>query len=121
LAGLRPAGVICEIMKDDGTMARMADLEQFAARHNLRILTIADLIQYRLQTETLVERITERRLVLDQTGTEWLGIVYEALVEPRQALALVKGTIAPEEPVLCRVHTGSVVGDLFCSTKADGG
>jgi 3,4-dihydroxy 2-butanone 4-phosphate synthase/GTP cyclohydrolase II len=121
LAGLRPAGVICEIMRDDGTMARMPDLEVFAEEHDMRVLTIADLIQYRLQTETLVERVAEKRIVLDQTGTEWLAIVFEVKVEPRQALALVKGDINPDEPTLCRVHSGSVVGDLFTSSRADGG
>ncbi len=121
LAGLRPAGVICEIMKDDGEMARMPDLEAFGREHDVRILTVADLIQYRLQTETLVRRVAERRVVLDATGTEWTGIVFEVLVEARQALALVKGDLAGAEPVLCRVHAGSVVGDLFSSTSAEGG
>jgi 3,4-dihydroxy 2-butanone 4-phosphate synthase / GTP cyclohydrolase II len=121
LAGMRPAGVICEIMKDDGEMARMPDLEEFAAQHGLCILTVADLIQYRLQTETLVQRVEERPVVLDATGSEWLGIVYEVAVEERQALALVKGDIADGEPVLCRVHSGSVVADLFCSTPTEGG
>jgi 3,4-dihydroxy 2-butanone 4-phosphate synthase/GTP cyclohydrolase II len=118
---MRPAGVICEIMKDDGTMARMPDLELFAEEHDLRILTIAELIQYRLENETLVERLVERPLRLDQTGSEWLGIVYQALVEPRQALALVKGNVRGDEPVLCRVHSGSIIGDLFCSPPAEGG
>ena len=121
LAGLRPAGVICEIMKDDGTMARMPDLELFAREHGLRILTIADLIQYRLQTETLVRRTSEQEVELDQTGSSWLGIVFETLVEKRQALALIKGDIATGDPVLCRVHSGSTVADLFSSTAADGG
>jgi 3,4-dihydroxy 2-butanone 4-phosphate synthase/GTP cyclohydrolase II len=121
LAGLPAAGVICEIMKDDGTMARMRDLEAFAQQHKMPILTIAELIQYRLQTETLVERVAERRIRLDQTGTNWHAIVYRALVEPRHALALVKGTLDPAQPVLCRVHSGSVVGDLFCSPPFEGG
>jgi 3,4-dihydroxy 2-butanone 4-phosphate synthase/GTP cyclohydrolase II len=121
MAGLRPAGVICEIMKDDGTMARMPDLEEFAREHRLRILTIADLIQYRLQTETLVERVAQHVVRLDQTGSDWLAIVYQSVVEARQALALVKGSIDQDEPVLCRVHTGARVADLFCSTSADGG
>ncbi len=120
LAGLRPAGVICEIMKDDGTMARMPDLEEFAREHGLTILTIADLIQYRLQTETLVRRVAEERLCLDQTKSEWRAIVFETLVEKRQALALIKGDVAGE-PVLCRVHSGSAVADLFASTASDGG
>ncbi|MCA9621961.1 MAG: 3,4-dihydroxy-2-butanone-4-phosphate synthase, partial [Myxococcales bacterium] len=99
--------------KDDGTMARMPDLEVFAEQHGLRILTVADLIQYRLQTERLVERVVDHSLVLDQTGTLWRAVLYEALVEDRQALALVKGDVSGDEPVLCRVHAGSVVADLF--------
>ncbi|HLM75477.1 MAG TPA: 3,4-dihydroxy-2-butanone-4-phosphate synthase, partial [Polyangiaceae bacterium] len=75
LAGLRPAGVICEIMNDDGTMARMPDLERFASKHDLLILTVADLIQYRLQTERLVRRAVERPIKLDATGTEWTAYV----------------------------------------------
>ena len=121
LAGLRPSGVICEIMKDDGTMARMPDLELFAEEHGLRILTVAELIQYRLQTEALVERVAERSIVLDQTGSRWTAIVYEVLVESRQALALVKGKLDSEAPVLCRVHSGSALADLFCSTPTEGG
>jgi 3,4-dihydroxy 2-butanone 4-phosphate synthase/GTP cyclohydrolase II len=121
LAGLRPAGVICEIMKDDGTMARMADLEEFARRHGLAILTVADLIHYRLRTERLVRRLGEHEIVLDHTGTPWHAVVFEALSEPRQGLALVKGTIDPDEPVLCRVHSGSSVSDIFCSTLREGG
>ena len=113
LAGFSSAGVICEIMKDDGTMARMPDLELFAKEHELRILSIADLIQYRLQTETLVERVEEHDVQVQQTGTTWRGIVFEVLVEDRQAFALVKGDIGPEDEVLCRVHGGSILGDLF--------
>jgi 3,4-dihydroxy 2-butanone 4-phosphate synthase/GTP cyclohydrolase II len=121
LAGLRPAGVICEIMKDDGTMARMPDLEVFAEEHGLRILSIADLIQYRLQTETLVERLAEHDMVLDQTGTTWRCVVFELPVEDRQAIALVKGDVSGDEPVLCRVHAGSLVSDMFCSRPGSGG
>jgi 3,4-dihydroxy 2-butanone 4-phosphate synthase/GTP cyclohydrolase II len=116
LAGMRPAGVICEIMNDDGTMARMPDLERFAGRHGLTILTVADLIQYRLQTERMVRRLAERTIRLDLTGTEWKATVYEIISEPRQFLALHKGRVATDEPVLCRVHSGSLVGDLFSST-----
>jgi 3,4-dihydroxy 2-butanone 4-phosphate synthase/GTP cyclohydrolase II len=121
LAGLRGAGVICEIMNDDGTMARMPDLERFAAKHGLLILTIADLIQYRLQTDRLVRKVAERPMRLDVTGTEWLGAVYEIIGEGRQFFALTKGHVATTEPVLCRVHSGSVLGDLFTSTPFDGG
>ena len=121
LAGMRPSGVICEIMNDDGTMARMPDLERFAARHGLIILTVADLIQYRLQTERLVRHLAERTLRLDLTGTEWTAVVYEIIGEPRQFFALHKGKVATSEPVLCRVHSGSLLADLFSSTPVDGG
>ena len=93
LADLTPAGVICEIMNDDGTMARMPDLERFAEKHGLRILTIEDLIQYRLFTERLMRRVSEATIALDQTGTEWRAIVYETTIDDRQFLALVKGTL----------------------------
>lgn len=121
LAGCTPAGAICEIMNDDGTMARMPDLERFAVLHQLKILTIADLIRYRLQTERLVHRIDERELRLDRTGTEWRAIVYDSDVDGRQFLALVKGEVAVDEPVLCRMHSGTLIGDLFTSTLFDGG
>ncbi len=122
LADLTPAGVICEIMKEDGTMARMPDLEAFAAKHSLRILTIADLIQYRLFTERLVRRVAEATIVLDHTGTEWKAVVYEtALIGGRQFLALVKGDLSGDPPPLCRMHAGSGLGDVFASTPRDGG
>ena len=121
LAGLTPAGVICEIMNDDGSMARMPDLEAFAHKHGLHILTVADLIQYRLQTERLVRRLSEKKLVLDETGTEWASYVYESATDGRQFLALVKGEIQPETATLCRMHSGSLVGDLFSSTRREGG
>src|SRR5271165_1200096 len=95
LADLTPAGVICEIMNEDGTMARVPDLERFAQKHALRILTIADLIQYRLFTERLVRRVAEAAITLDQTGTEWRAVVYETGIDDeRQFLALVKGDLA---------------------------
>jgi 3,4-dihydroxy 2-butanone 4-phosphate synthase / GTP cyclohydrolase II len=87
----------------------------------LRILTIAELIQYRLQTETLVRRVEEREIVLDQTGTRWRAIAFELLVENRPAIALVKGDLSGEEPVLCRVHSGALISDLFASHPASGG
>jgi len=122
LAGLKQSGVICEVMKDDGTMARMPDLEVFAQRHNLMILTIAELIEYRLQTERLVRRVTESKLRLDETGTEWTAYGYEAEMYHQQFLALVKGNIAEgDDAVLCRVHRGSLVADLFSSTVSEGG
>jgi 3,4-dihydroxy 2-butanone 4-phosphate synthase/GTP cyclohydrolase II len=121
LAGLTPAGVICEIMKEDGTMARMPDLEVFAQRHRLRILSVADLIRYRVITERLVRRVSEAPLTLDPTGTEWRAIVYETTIDDRQFLALVKGDLAAGPPPLCRVHTGSTLADTFAATPRDGG
>jgi 3,4-dihydroxy 2-butanone 4-phosphate synthase/GTP cyclohydrolase II len=121
LAGMRAAGVICEIMNDDGTMARMPDLERFAHKHGLTILTVADLIQYRLQTERLVRKVGDSALRLDLTGTEWTGSVYEIAGESRQFFALCKCNVATTDPILCRVHSGSVVGDVFSSTPVDGG
>ncbi|HSC88714.1 MAG TPA: 3,4-dihydroxy-2-butanone-4-phosphate synthase [Polyangiaceae bacterium] len=120
LAGLNAAGVICEIIRDDGTMARMPDLEAFAAKHDLRILTIADLISYRLQTERLVRAVEEAPVPLDRTGTSWRTVVYESTLDDRQILALVKGDVDTREPVLCRMHSGSVLGDVFSSTPSDG-
>ncbi len=121
LSGLTPAGVICEIMNDDGTMARMPDLEIFAAAHKVRILSVADLIQYRLASEKLVRRAREREVILDVTGTPWTAIAYDVLVDGREFLALVKGNVKTPGAVMCRVHTGSVVGDLFASTACEGG
>lgn len=122
LAGLVPAGVICEIMKDDGTMARMPDLETFAARHGLIILSIAELIQYRLQTERLVHRVSEQSMRLDETGTVWTSYIYEAATAKQQFLALVKGDLrAGNDAVLCRVHRGWMIADLFSSTASEGG
>jgi 3,4-dihydroxy 2-butanone 4-phosphate synthase/GTP cyclohydrolase II len=121
LADLTPAGVICEIMRADGTMARMPDLEVFANQHGLRILTIANLIRYRLFTERLVRRTSEGVVTLDQTGSEWRAVAYETTIGDRQFLALVKGELRGSEPVLCRVHTGSTLADTFASTARDGG
>ncbi len=123
LAGCVPAGVICEIMNEDGTMARMPDLEKFAERHGLLVVSIADLIQYRLQTESLVKRVRDMNVRLAGSApSAWRGIVYEVAVERRQFLALVLGDIEAEgEPVLCRVHTGSTFGDVFGATYQGGG
>ena len=120
LAGLNPAGVICEIIKDDGSMARMPDLEHFAAQHGLRIMTIADLIAYRLQTEHLVQPVSEGELVLDRTGTTWKAMIFESVLDQRQFLALIKGQPKADVPTLCRMHTGSTLADIFSSTTADG-
>jgi 3,4-dihydroxy 2-butanone 4-phosphate synthase / GTP cyclohydrolase II len=121
LAGLTPAGVICEIMREDGSMARMPDLEIFAKKHGLRIVTIADLIQYRLQTERLVRKVAQGPLRMDETGTEWTANVYECATDGRQFVALTKGELTGETPVLCRMHSGSTIGDVFASTPREGG
>jgi 3,4-dihydroxy 2-butanone 4-phosphate synthase/GTP cyclohydrolase II len=102
-------------------MARMPDLEAFAKTHGLRLLTIADLIQYRLQTERLIRRVSECTLTLDVTASPWQAIAFEIVGESRQFLALVKGEVASGGPVLTRVHTGSMLGDIFASTPSDGG
>jgi 3,4-dihydroxy 2-butanone 4-phosphate synthase/GTP cyclohydrolase II len=120
LAGLNAAGVICEIMKEDGSMARMPDLEIFAKKHGLRIVTIADLIQYRLQTERLVRRVGSGTIELDETGNRWTVTAYES-TDLRQFVALTLGTMSPHEPMLCRMHSGSIIGDVFASTPRDGG
>jgi 3,4-dihydroxy 2-butanone 4-phosphate synthase/GTP cyclohydrolase II len=121
LAGCVHAGVICEIMNDDGSMARLADLELFARRHSLRILTIADLIQYRLQTERLIRKIAEHAITVDATRSVWQAVVYECGTDGRQFVALVKGKVEGDSPVLCRMHSGSTLGDVFASTPRDGG
>jgi 3,4-dihydroxy 2-butanone 4-phosphate synthase / GTP cyclohydrolase II len=121
LAGLTPAGVICEIMNDDGTMARMGDLELFAKKHDLLIVTVADLIQFRLQSERLVTRVRSETVQLDRTRTEWTVHIYEAQPHGRQFVALQKGEIIADAPTLCRVHSGSTIADLFVSSARDGG
>ena len=121
LAGLTPAGVICEIMKEDGSMARMPDLEIFAKKHGLRIVTIADLIQYRLQTERLVRRVETGSIELDETGSRWTVTAYQSSTDARQFVALTLGTLKPNEPTLCRMHSGSIIGDVFASTPREGG
>ena len=121
LANCAPAGVICEIMNDDGTMARQPDLERFAKKHGLLIVKVADLIQYRMQTERLVRKIAEHTMKLDVTGTDWRVMVYEVTTESRQFLALVKGELVGNEPILARVHGGSAISDIFSSTDFEGG
>lgn len=120
LAGLNPAGVICEIIRDDGSMARMPDLEKFAQDHQLRIVTIADLISYRLLTERFVRAVEQTEIVLDQTGTPFHAIVYESTIDRRQILVLVKGNVDTDEQVLVRMHGGSTLADTFSSTSTDG-
>jgi 3,4-dihydroxy 2-butanone 4-phosphate synthase / GTP cyclohydrolase II len=112
LAGLKPAGVICEIMKDDGTMARQRDLMRFAKKHKLKVITNADLIQYRLNYDSLVFRAAAAPLPT-RVGGEFQAIVYNTLVDDNEHLALIKGNISPKEETLVRVHTKYVPGDVF--------
>ncbi len=120
LAGMRTAGIICEIMKDDGTMARMPDLEKFAKKHDLKIATIADLVAYRLRMDTLVHRAADARLPTYHAG-EFRAIVYTNDVDSFEHVALVKGTIDPEKPVMVRVHSECLTGDVFGSARCDCG
>lgn len=118
LAGLKPAGVICEIMNDDGTMARMPDLEIFAKQHDLKIVTIADLIKYRMKKESLVRRIATANLPTRYGGL-FTAVVYENDVDPYHHVALMKGEIWPEDEVLVRVHSQCLTGDVFGSKRCD--
>jgi 3,4-dihydroxy 2-butanone 4-phosphate synthase/GTP cyclohydrolase II len=120
LAGLTPSGVICEIMKDDGTMARMPDLEIFAREHNLKIVTIADLIDYRMQNESLIRRMAEATIP-SSFGGDFKIIVYENDVDEWQHIALVKGEFTKDDEVLVRVHSECLTGDIFASEKCDCG
>lgn len=120
LAGMRTAGIICEVMKDDGTMARMPDLEKFAAEHDLKIITIADLVAYRIRKDTLVHRAAQARLPTFHAG-EFRAIVYTNDVDRFEHIALVKGEIDPETPVMVRVHSECLTGDVFGSARCDCG
>jgi len=120
LAYLKPAGVICEIMKEDGSMARMPDLEIFAEKHGLKIVTVADLIDFRMQHERLIKRVAEAMLPT-KYGGEFRIIVYENDVDEMKHIALVKGEIQSEDEVLVRVHSECVTGDLFGSLRCDCG
>jgi len=115
LAGMKPAGVICEILKDDGTMARRDDLVEFAAIHGLKIVTVADIIEYRLRNETMVERIAEARL--PTACGEFKARVYRNRVDQSEHLVLLMGDITPEKPVLVRAHREYLPGDVFGYTK----
>jgi 3,4-dihydroxy 2-butanone 4-phosphate synthase / GTP cyclohydrolase II len=112
LAGFLPAGVICEILNEDGTMARLADLERFAARHAVKIATIADLIEYRSRHDSLVHRVAEARLA-SRHGGEFRAYVYITDVDDAEHLVLVKGDVRPDEPVLVRPHLEYMPGDVF--------
>jgi 3,4-dihydroxy 2-butanone 4-phosphate synthase / GTP cyclohydrolase II len=120
LAGMTTAGVICEIMNEDGTMARMPDLEKFAAEHDLKIATIADLVAYRLHRDVLIHRVAEARVPTETAG-EFTAIVYTNDIDSHEHLALVKGKIDPEKRVLVRVHSECLTGDVFGSSRCDCG
>mgnify|MGYP002716458868 CR=1 FL=1 len=111
LAGLNPAGVICEIMNDDGSMARMPDLVSFAQRHGLKLGTIADLIGHRRRTERLVRRVAEGHIE-HAVGGEWRLVVYTNTLEYGEHLALVKGAVPGPEPVLVRMHAANLLHDI---------
>jgi 3,4-dihydroxy 2-butanone 4-phosphate synthase/GTP cyclohydrolase II len=119
LAGLYPAGVVCEIMNDDGTMARMPQLEVIADKFGLKIVSVADLIAYRRRHEKLVHRVAEAKL--PTRFGEFTTVAYRSDVDPDEHLALVMGDIATEEPVLVRVHSECLTGDVFGSLRCDCG
>ncbi len=118
LAGRRPAAVICEIMDEDGTMARMPSLEKFSEEHGIGICTIEDLIEYRMRTESFVHKVAETMIPTSIAG-EFQCIVYENDVDDLLQIALVKGEIDPEKPVLVRVHSECLTGDIFGSLRCD--
>lgn len=120
LAGLYPAGVICEIMNDDGTMARVPELMEFAKKHNMKIVTIKDLIQYRMRTERFVKRIASVHMPTDRGG-EFTAIAFANAVDSNVHIALVKGEIKPDDKVLVRVHSECLTGDVFGSKRCDCG
>jgi 3,4-dihydroxy 2-butanone 4-phosphate synthase/GTP cyclohydrolase II len=119
LAGLYPAGVCCEIMNEDGTMARMPQLEEFAKKFDLKIVSVADLIAYRYRHERLVTRVAEAKLPT-QFG-DFKVVAYRASTDPDEHLALVMGDVATDEPVLVRVHSQCLTGDVFHSLRCDCG
>lgn len=119
LAGFKPAGVICEILKDDGTMARVPDLMEFVEKHNLKIITIKDLIDYRRHREKLVQR--EISIQLPTDFGDFRAVGYRSLLDGLEHIALVKGEVDTEDPVLVRVHSECLTGDVFHSRRCDCG
>ena len=120
LAGLEPASVICEVLNDDGTMARLPELKEFAATHGIKICTIADLVAYRLKNESLVKIVADAHLPTAIAG-DWRAIAFENQVDKLDHIALVKGTIVPGEPTLVRVHSECLTGDVLGSQRCDCG
>ena len=119
LAGLYPAGVICEIVDEDGTMARLPELETMASKFSLKIITIADLITYRRRHEKLVQKVAEAKL--PTRYGEFIAVAYKSIVDADEHVALVKGDISGSEPVLVRVHSECLTGDVFSSLRCDCG
>jgi 3,4-dihydroxy 2-butanone 4-phosphate synthase/GTP cyclohydrolase II len=119
LAGLIPAGVICEIMNDDGTMARVPDLVAYCQHHGLKMVTVADLVAYRRRTEKLVERVVSTRL--PTAFGEFAAVGYRSLIDNKHHVALVKGEVAGADDVLVRVHSECLTGDVFHSLRCDCG
>lgn len=120
LAGLSPAGVICEIMSDDGTMARVPELIEFSKRHNLKIVMIKDIIKYRMRTESFVKRLARVKLPT-KYGGDFTAVAYENDIDTNIHIALVKGEIKPHDEVLVRVHSQCLTGDVFASQRCDCG
>ena len=119
LAGLGPAGVICEVMNADGTMARMPQLEEVAAAHGINIVSVAQIIAYRHQHEQMVERVAEARL--PTLHGEFRAVAYRSAVDPTEHVAMVLGDVDTEDPVLVRVHSECLTGDVFGSLRCDCG
>lgn len=119
LAGLEPAGVLAEVVNDDGTMARMPQLEKFAAEHSLHLITIADLIRYRRHSEKLVRRVSEARIPTKHG--DFTAFVFESLLDGTEHVAFVKGDISKAESALVRVHSECLTGDIFGSMRCDCG
>ena len=119
MAGLNPAAVLCEVMKADGSMARLPQLKRFASRHGLKIISVNQLISYRMRKDRLVQRVTET--VMPTRFGEFRAVAYKSLIDPDEHLALVLGDIETPEPVLVRVHSQCVTGDVFGSLRCDCG
>ena len=119
MAGLYPAAVICEVMAQDGTMARMPALTDFSRAHDVKIVTVADIITYRREHEKLIERVAEARVPTEHG--EFRAVSYRSITDPNEHIALVKGDIDSEKPVLVRVHSECLTGDVFGSVRCDCG
>jgi 3,4-dihydroxy 2-butanone 4-phosphate synthase/GTP cyclohydrolase II len=119
LAGLNPSGVICEVMNDDGTMARVPDLERYTAKHGLKMITVSDLIAYRRRNDKLIERVAEA--ALPTAFGDFRVVGFRSLVDEKHHVAMIKGEIDGEEDVLVRVHSECLTGDVFHSLRCDCG